>query len=65
MDTTGFILGVNAARRDVMSARPDAPVVPEPPARPRRGPGRARQATAGALRRLADRVAPPCQPVIS
>jgi hypothetical protein len=64
VDPTGFILGVNTARRDVMSARPDAPVVPEPPPRHGRGPSRARRVTATVLRRLADRLEP-CQPAVS
>ncbi|MFG1778037.1 hypothetical protein ACGFIG_16585 [Micromonospora sp. NPDC049048] len=54
---TGFILAVDAVNRHVNSARPDAPVCPERPRVARLAP--TRLATAGALRRLADRIQPP------
>jgi hypothetical protein len=65
-------LALDATRRYALSARPDAPVVPGPPDdRRRRTPlaDPARRATAGLLRRLADRVEPrraaPCHPATS
>jgi hypothetical protein len=67
METTGIILAVSTARRHVLSARPDAPVVPEPPPRTGRV-DPARRGAAAVLRRLADRVEPraaqPCQPAV-
>jgi hypothetical protein len=68
MEPTGMILAVAASRDHVLSARPDAPVVPTPP--PRLGhTDTARRATAALLRHLADRVEPhaarPCQAAIS
>lgn len=64
METTGMLLAVDVTRRHVLSARPDAPIVPDPP--PRGGQALpVRRAAAGALRRLADRVEPaPCQPAV-
>ena len=48
-----------AAEREVLSARPGAPVVSEPSTAARRPRlGRTRAGLAGALRRMADRVAP-------
>ena len=38
MDTTGFIIGVELARSEATSARPDAPVVPDKRRRPDRPP---------------------------
>jgi hypothetical protein len=58
-------LALNATRRHVLSARPDAPVVaprPTPHPRPHRV-DPVRRATAGLLRRLADRVEP-CRAVV-
>ncbi|GAA3412833.1 hypothetical protein [Streptosporangium vulgare] len=55
-DPTAMILADRATRRHVLSARPDAPVVPERP--PRRHAAAVRRVTATALRRLADRVEP-------
>lgn len=57
-DPTAMILADKATRRHVLSARPDAPVVPERP--PRRRGAAIRGLTATALRRLAARVEP-CQ----
>jgi len=51
-------LAVDATRRHVESAMPDAPVVTEEPRTPA-GPGRSRQTLARTLRRLADRLEPP------
>ncbi|MBY8874606.1 hypothetical protein K7640_22515 [Micromonospora sp. PLK6-60] len=62
--STGFSLAVDAVNRHVNSARPDAPVRPEPTPRARLAPARHR--TAAALHRLADAIqprpvpAPPC-----
>jgi hypothetical protein len=55
-DPTGMILADKATRRHVLSARPDAPVLPEPLTK-QRGEGVRRVAVAG-LRRLADRLEP-------
>ena len=55
-EPTGMILADKATRRHVLSARPDAPVLPEPSPR-QRGNGIRRVAVAG-LRRLADRLEP-------
>ncbi|SCF04935.1 hypothetical protein GA0074695_3115 [Micromonospora viridifaciens] len=54
--STGFVLAVDAVTRHVNSARPDAPVRPDRPARSLLAP--TRLAAAGALRRLADRMEP-------
>ncbi|MGW4155610.1 hypothetical protein ACWEDF_20870 [Micromonospora chersina] len=54
--STGFVLAVDAVTRHVNSARPDAPVRPDPPRPPRLAP--TRLAAAAALRRLADRMEP-------
>ncbi|KXK59105.1 hypothetical protein AWW66_26010 [Micromonospora rosaria] len=62
----GFSLALDAMSRHVTSARPDAPVRPDPPRRSLLAGGRT--AGAVALRRLADRLeprpapAPPCVP---
>ncbi|MEV1286176.1 hypothetical protein [Micromonospora sp. NPDC049679] len=64
MDPLGMNLALTATRRHVLSARPDAPIVPPRPTRAPR-PHRVdpvRRATAGLLRRLADRVEP-CHPL--
>lgn len=53
---TGFIFAIDAVARHVNSARPDAPVRPEPPRTPRLT--GARRLTAEALRRLADQIQP-------
>ncbi|MEJ3750022.1 hypothetical protein WEI85_43010 [Actinomycetes bacterium KLBMP 9797] len=58
------ILAMNAVNDHVLSARPHAPVVPEPPRRPARA-APVRRATALVLRRLADRVEPACSPLPS
>ncbi|GIJ26638.1 hypothetical protein Vqi01_18000 [Micromonospora qiuiae] len=58
---TGFIFAVDAVTRHVTSARPDAPVRPDPPRAPRLA--GARRLTAAALHRLADQIQPtppPC-----
>ena len=57
MNPVGFIMAVQLTEREVNSARPDAPVVPD--RRPARQPvQQLRLATARALRRTADRVEP-------
>ncbi|MGN9778271.1 hypothetical protein ACTMS0_21265 [Micromonospora sp. H33] len=53
---TGFVLAVDAVTRHVTSARPDAPIRPEPPRTPRLA--ATRRAAAATLRRLADRIQP-------
>lgn len=63
MEPAGMILAMNAVNDHVLSARPGAPVVPDPPPRPPRAVP-VRRVTAGVLRRLADRVEP-CQPAVS
>lgn len=55
MELYGYNLAIEATRRHALSARPHAPVVPEPETRP----STVRIATAAMLRRLADRVQPP------
>ncbi len=57
MDPLGMISAMHAVERHVSSARPDAPVIKE------RGSfiDPARDATARALRRLADRLEPPAR----
>ena len=59
MNVSPLIAVSAAAGREVLSARPDAPVVAEQPA-PGRRPRlvRSRTGLAGVLRRAADRVAP-------
>jgi hypothetical protein len=57
METTGMLLAVDVTRRHVLSARPDAPIVPDPPPRAAQA-APVRRAAAGALRRLADHVEP-------
>ncbi|WP_213451440.1 hypothetical protein [Rhizomonospora bruguierae] len=54
MDPLGYTMAVDATLRHVLSARPDAPQVTDPPPRPHP----VRAATAALLRRLADRVEP-------
>jgi hypothetical protein len=62
MDTwhIAAIINRDAIARSVMSARPDAPVVPERSQRPRRGPAlaRTRAVLASGLHRAGDAVAP-------
>ncbi|MCG5436017.1 hypothetical protein [Micromonospora foliorum] len=53
---TGYLTALDAVNRHVNSARPDAPVQVEHPRRALLAP--TRQATALALRRLADRIQP-------
>ncbi|MFI7024922.1 hypothetical protein [Micromonospora sp. NPDC049900] len=53
---TGFVFAIDAVDRHVNSARPDAPIRPDPPRVARFATGRRR--AAGALRRLADRIQP-------
>jgi hypothetical protein len=53
---TGYLTALDAMTRHVNSARPDAPVVLERPRPALLAP--TRQAAAGALRRLADRIQP-------
>jgi hypothetical protein len=65
MFPTTLIMADQATRDHVMSARPDAPTVPDRPPRARRADSM-RTAAALVLRRLADRVEPrrveTCQP---
>jgi hypothetical protein len=65
MFPTTMILADKATRHHLMSARPDAPIVPDRPPRTRRV-DPMRKAAALVLRRLADRVEPrrveTCQP---
>ena len=53
---TGFIFAVDAVTRHVTSARPDAPIRPDPP-RAARLAG-ARRLAAATLHRLADQIQP-------
>ena len=53
---TGYVTALDAMNRHVNSARPDAPVQAERARPALLAP--TRQATAGALRRLADRIQP-------
>ncbi|MEU8009458.1 hypothetical protein [Micromonospora parva] len=53
---TGYVTALDAMNRHVNSARPDAPVQAEHPRRALLAP--TREATALALRRLADRIQP-------
>ncbi|MEU4555149.1 hypothetical protein EV382_1298 [Micromonospora violae] len=53
---SGYVTALDAMNRHAYSARPDAPVQVERPRRARLAP--TRQATALALRRLADRIQP-------
>ncbi|MGC5311576.1 hypothetical protein [Micromonospora zamorensis] len=53
---TGYVTALDAMNRHVNSARPDAPVQVERPRRALLAP--TRQATALALRKLADRIQP-------
>ena len=54
----GSILGLGLTRQHVLSARPDAPVVPERPPRAQPAPGHTRRAMASMLRRFANRLEP-------
>ncbi|QOC91936.1 hypothetical protein [Micromonospora craniellae] len=54
--STGFVSAIDAVTRHVNSARPDAPIRPDPPRTARFA--AARRLTAGALRRLADQIQP-------
>ncbi|WP_422773925.1 hypothetical protein ACN28C_14160 [Plantactinospora sp. WMMC1484] len=57
MDLVGYHLALGATERHVNSARPGAPVRPDPEP-PQRAPGRLRRSTAAMLRLVADRLAP-------
>ncbi|MFY1672387.1 hypothetical protein ACN27G_20860 [Plantactinospora sp. WMMB334] len=57
MDPVGYHLALGATERHVTSARPGAPVRPDPEPS-RRDPGRLRRSTAAMLRLVADRLAP-------
>lgn len=59
MEPLGFNLAIGATLHHVMSARPDAPVRPDPPRR-HRDRGVLRRSAAGLLRRVADRLEPAC-----
>ncbi|MBX6357846.1 MAG: hypothetical protein IRZ05_18570 [Micromonosporaceae bacterium] len=59
----GALAAMSAYRRSVLSARPDAPVVPDRPARWRTAATAARHVAARALHRLADRIEPCPTPV--
>jgi hypothetical protein len=69
MEPVAMILAAHVTRNHVLSARPNAPTVPAPPARERRTTVAVRTSTATVLRRLADRVEPraaeSCQPAVS
>jgi hypothetical protein len=56
------IVAADLTRLHALSARPDAPVIPERPPRRRAVPAATRRAAAGALRRIADRLEP-CPPI--
>lgn len=64
MDPVGYIVGVGLTRDHVLSAMPDAPVVPDRPRRSSRPPRTAtlRQNTATALRTVAGWVEPKREP---
>ncbi|PMR61680.1 hypothetical protein C1A38_08175 [Verrucosispora sp. ts21] len=53
---TGFVFAIDAVTRHVNSARPDAPIRPEPPRTPRLS--GARHLAAETLRLLADQIQP-------
>ena len=60
---TAFVLSNQAMMREVHSARPNAPVVPERTRRPARTTRRTRIAVANVLQRASDAVAPAeCSP---
>ncbi|GLY96987.1 hypothetical protein [Actinoplanes sp. NBRC 103695] len=61
LDLLHVKLADDATRRHVLSARPDAPTVPDRP--PRQRGVAMRRATVTALRRLADRISPDAVPV--
>ncbi len=67
MDPVGYIVGVGLTRDHVLSAMPNAPVVPDRPRRSSRPPRTAglRQSTAAALRTVATWVEPKCEPTCS
>jgi hypothetical protein len=54
----GSLAAMNSARRSMLSARPDAPVIPERPARWQTASTAVRYAGARALHRLATRIEP-------
>jgi hypothetical protein len=60
MEPIGTTLAVEATRRHALSARPDAPVVPDYAPEPGggRSPGLVRRTAASGLRRLANRLEP-------
>jgi hypothetical protein len=58
MEPLGYLSAMSATRQGVLSARPDAPVVPDRPARWRNASTVVRRAGADGLRRLADRLEP-------
>lgn len=70
MDPVGYIVGLGLTRDHVLSAMPNAPVVPDRPRRSNRPPRTAglRQSTASALRTVAGWVEPKhepdCQPAL-
>jgi hypothetical protein len=58
MEPLGYLSAMSTIRQGVLSARPDAPVVPDRPPRWRNSSTVVRRAGADVLRRLADRVEP-------
>jgi hypothetical protein len=58
MEPLGYLSAMSATRQSVLSARPDAPVIPERPPRWRNSSTVVRHAGAGVLRRIADRLEP-------
>ena len=57
-DPLAMIIADHATRQQVLSARPDAPTIPDRP--PRRRGHSARRLVGAALRRVADRIEPRC-----
>lgn len=63
MDPLGFQAAMSAHRRSVLSARPDAPVIPYRPSRWHTASTAVRQAGARVLYGLADRLEPRPAPI--
>ncbi len=63
MDPLGSLAAMSAQRRSVLSARPDAPVIPDRPSRWHTASTAVRQAGARVLHKLADRLEPRPAPV--
>jgi hypothetical protein len=58
MEPLGYLAAMSATRQSVLSARPDAPVVPDRPPRWRNASTVVRGTVARVLHRLADRLEP-------